>query len=118
MDQFLEADGRDYLHKDTIIQLFTELNTLDEWLCRRKGGKTLDLVYGLRLCLGVFAENAFMKLEPGTTIPQEVRDFMRKHRREKENLEKTHLMKRPCNATGVDYNVLMDHYETVFGERP
>jgi hypothetical protein len=114
MDKFLEADGRDYLHKETIIQLHTELKTLDEWLCRRKGGKTLDLVYGIRLFLGQLTESVYMTLAPGAAVPQEVRELTQECLRE--DFSNLHLMKQPCNATGVDYNVLRDHCNTVFGE--
>ncbi len=115
MDKFLAADGRDYLRKEAIIQLYNELNTLDEWLMRRKGGATLDLVYGIKMFLGQVTESVFMKLGPGETVPEEARALLHAHLTKKD-FSKKHLMKQPCNATGVDYNLLLEHYNTVLGE--
>ena len=115
MDGFFAADGRDYLRKDAIIQLYKELNTLDEWLVRRRGSATLDLVYGIKLFVGLVTESVFMKLEPGETVPEEARALLHAHLTNKDFSNK-HLMKQPCNATGVDYNLLLEHYNTVLGE--
>jgi hypothetical protein len=116
MDKLLHADGRDYLHKETIIQLYNELNTLDKWLVRQPPSKTLDLVYSMKLCLGMFAQHVYQNLEPAAPIPDGLGEYMHKHVAENEDFTKKHLMKRPCKATGVDYDTLIEHYNTVFGE--
>ena len=117
MDKVLHNDGKDYLRKETILALHEELRTLDGWLVRRPPSKTLDLVYGLRLFLTDVAVNVFMKFDPRTELPEGLRDLIRKGLADKK-LRKKHLMKRPCEATGVNYDTLIEHCTEIFGELP
>lgn len=114
MEDYIDASGRAYVRKAEIARLYSDVKALQRHLICRKGGVALDLTWELRSWLSKVVLVCTRLPEDAARVPSGIRDDMMLFTQENfKLLPKMHLLKKPCERAGVDYDAFVAHFNDV-----
>lgn len=111
----LDAKGKDYPLKNILTRTYRDLTRIENYLLRRPYSVTHEVVWALKFALGA----AFEVLEHSNAknlhrMPREICRAMKTYLYEnEERLSQFFLLRRHCKAINVDYNQLINDYNTI-----
>lgn len=111
----LDAEGMDYLMKEPLICSYKNLCRIEQYLMVRKWGKTHETLLNMKFTLGTAFE-ALKRFKPNQTLPDPICQAMKEYT--KDHTCKVFLLRKACDATDVDYERLVNDWNTflsVFG---
>jgi len=98
-----------------IASLSAKLKQVERWLIVRPPSKALDTVHQMRVTLNMIADSLIKLMAVNDTFTDGMKnDFREIITNNLEHPTKPYLIKRACRETDVDYDALMEAFDTVY----
>lgn len=105
----------DVPYRDTIVSAGSQLRRVEQWLIRRPPSKALDTAHEMRWTLDMITQGLAGLAAGRNTFPEEMKgDFRKVIADTLGRPAKPYLIKRACRETDVDYDALIEAFDTVY----